>query len=440
MTSEGYDGTPRVYDDFIEKDFEQYRPNQQLTLHPHKPHPPYGPAFYGGYPKGMDVEELGFDGESAKKSRTERVRDYRPTRDHRPTGYVSSQHKKKSPVTATVLKSLSGGDDKGPQVLLCKTRSLSPHASNLFTPEVVVVVKIYDPLFYPWEYDPFGPPWIETIVADVDYTREAAAYEKLREKELHDKPHLAPKYYGAYTVQLQMRNPKVQAEKKTRHVGAIILEYVEGHRMSDLCDTDWDGNLLPKSDPELAITEKYRLKVLEVLLDGYVQQLYRGVEQCYIEPRHILISKNNGDKTPRVTLLDYTASVVDDKREKPRNLYKGWYHPPHPFTRFGPRKLVHLAGWFPTAWLEHPEDMDQWLRSVFGNDVNSAKYTVELEGQIMPQTLPLTEDTEPTVSAKIRESMKESMKRVIRPRASVIFRSSGGHGTEGETSREEPVV
>ncbi|KAF6834013.1 hypothetical protein CMUS01_06329 [Colletotrichum musicola] len=184
MPSGGGEDNVRVYDDFIEKDFEQYRPNQQLNKGAH--------------------------------------------------------------ITLTVLESLSGGSQEGQQVLLCKTPLLS---RQLPLPIVVnrVVVKIFDPMFYSWVYNPVGPPWNEaTLAADLAFTREAAAYDKFQEKGLLGKPHLAPGYLGAFTVQLKMFNPQVRVEQRTRYVGAIILEYVEGHRMSDLCDIDVEVYLIPK--------------------------------------------------------------------------------------------------------------------------------------------------------------------------------------------------
>ncbi|KAF6811961.1 hypothetical protein CSOJ01_05399 [Colletotrichum sojae] len=355
MPSGGGEDNDRVYDDFIDKDLEQ--------------------PYYGECPSYMDAKELGFDGESAKKMRTELVRDYRPS------NFDTDQQKNGGHITLTILKSLSGGPEAGPQVLLCKT-PLLPRQLPLPIFVNRVVVKIYDPLFYPWVYNPMGPPWNEATLADLAFTHEAAAYDKFQEKGLLGKPHLAPGYLGAFTVQLNMFNPQVRVEQRTRYVGAIILEYVEGHRMSVLCDVDVEGRLIPKLNMEIDLSEKFRLEILQILLDGYVRQLYAGVEQCKIRPENILISKPHGDELPRVALLDYTNSTVDEKREKPLKIYEGWLHPPHPFTRFGVRKLSHLAGWFPINWVEEPVLFDQWLRQVFGNDVNSAEYSVELEGQV----------------------------------------------------------
>lgn len=364
------DNDTTIYDESLEDDFKEYGIGESLNLIPHLAALPYGPPFFGPFPGNKPIEDYGFSGENGDISRTERVCNYRPT------GFVPQIAEPGGGILA-IERILAGGSEAGPQVVLCRTvvhlgsaepGTIFPRAGDR------VVAKIFDPMFYPWEYNPLQGPWNESTIADRAFSREAAAYEKLEKEGKHGYPHIAPRFWGTYVIPRSTKNINVPPHQRGRLVGLVLMEYIPGHLMSDLCDINQYDTLIPKPNPPIAAGLELRLKVLRILLHGYVEQLHAGVEQRLIRPENVLISHRGG---LHVTLLNYSQSVVDETCEKPLRLYEGWPHPPHPFEKFGPEKLSYLAGWFPSEWRGAPEKMDEWLEGEFGPVENSNSYTVD---------------------------------------------------------------
>ncbi|KAF6811960.1 hypothetical protein CSOJ01_05398 [Colletotrichum sojae] len=321
------DDDTTIYDETLDEDFKQFAIGESLPLVPHRPARPYGSPL------------LWFQ-----------------------TGQGGSGG------ILEIEKMLAVGPEAGPQVVVCKTISrISSVASTANFPDLGdrVVAKIFDPMFYPWEYDPLQGPWNEATIADRAFLREAAAYEKLGKEGKTGYPHIAPRFYGTFILARTTKNPNVPPHRRTRHVGLVLLEYIRGHLMSDLCDINAYDTLLPKPNPPIVAGSELRLKVLRILLHGYIEQLHAGVEQRLIRPENILISSRGG--ALHVSLLSYGNSVVDETCEEPLRLYEGWPHPPHPFDTFSAEKLSYLHGWFPYDWLVRE----------FGPVENSGTYTVD---------------------------------------------------------------
>ncbi|KAH9235561.1 hypothetical protein K456DRAFT_1833498 [Colletotrichum gloeosporioides 23] len=353
-----------ITDDNIEADFfDLFEPGNSLTISTHYPGNPYGTSFYE-YPSDKEDEDLFWD-ESDTRSRTEAVFD----RKSQPSkGVPGNTHEK---AVLLIEEILSGSPVDGPVVLLCKVKS-GKDLPNL------VVAKIFDPLFHPWDYPAGAGPWKEAARADMELCREAGAYDMLRSKGCHGESHVAPKYYGAYTTKVSSTQPALR--HRTRRIGLILMEAIDHAKTSkELCDENEDESLVPITwktikfgKRSVRLNETLHLSVLEKLLGGVAAQMKAGVEVQAIRPEHILISFAEG--TPgsqpvlRVSLVDYCESVVDSKRKEPRDFYQHYSLPPHPKTRFSPEKLFRLAGWFPYQWLETRSEWDEWIESAFNSD------------------------------------------------------------------------
>ncbi|KAF9872792.1 hypothetical protein CkaCkLH20_09655 [Colletotrichum karsti] len=368
-----------ILDDYIEQDFEsQYAEGHRLLLTTHLPLGPYGTALYD-FLIDLDPAKMTYEDDDDDRSRTEVVFDYVPT------AYIpNKQSVKENNYELNIEKLLAGSSDGGPVILLCQTKK------NDRLPERVVM-KVFDPMFYPWEYSLGEGPWRETARADMELCCEAAAYETLHVGNCDGYPHLAPKYYGAFTIKLHTFNPDLK--DKSRVVGAILMEYIDGKTMGSQCEMDEDGILMPRTFMPIFKSDKPgnwtrmerndRLKILAQLLDGIVSQMKAGVEPRFLNPEHVLLSEYRHPARPRergqirVTLIDYRKAVVDSKRKNPVNFYEKFSKPPHPYTRFSVKKLQGFAGWFPEEWMDDAPRMKRWLADSFG-EVNgsNSRYSV----------------------------------------------------------------
>lgn len=355
-----------------------YGSGQKLQLTPHKPCNPYGNSYYP-WPRDVNIDDCSYTSESAKVSRIQAVFDYQPTPCKGDEQNQSlDETSKTQDLTLTVIKSLSGGLRAGPQVLLCSTEQHQRRDGM----EDTIVAKIFDPLFFPWDTPHYEGPWTDTAFADMAFSNEAAAYKQLEEYDLHGDVHLAPQFHGAWTVTLTTTNSHKHFKNKRRSVGVVLMEYINGDSISDLCHKI-DGILEPKvlTDKELKehmdpTSEVRRSMVLELLLDGYSRQLFCGVEQRLLHPDNIIIQRREGGKY-RVALLNYRHSVVDPLCKEPRNLYGGedFPNPPHPVGVIYMWHLEHLIGWVPQAWLQDEKLLADWILRAFGTELNSDEYS-----------------------------------------------------------------
>ncbi|KAJ0345350.1 hypothetical protein KNSL1_008528 [Colletotrichum chrysophilum] len=400
----------------VKQDYLQYEPGEQLCLSPHEPPEPYGISGYPN-PDNMSSNDKMLSEEEEHMSRTELVFRYSPyvplaKRKNEfsillPTDSTHSDSnkgmKKSAPksdkqaedfqVIVEVVRLICGGSEGGCQVLLCKSTkvpqreiwTMSP--KNIDEPslygeslniEDLVVVKVFDPLFYGDVSNTNKGPWKATIIADGDLSRENASYQHLWKAGRTGSPHLAPQYHGSWTLPLTTAYPKFKGQ--TRRVGAIMIEYIQGKSIEDLCDRNERYHLVPPTGPtyldfeetkQLDLTREVRLKTLKNFMKHTVHQLHAGVEHWWPEPENILISTDEQGK-PRVVLVDYVSSMIDSKRKVPYELFKDYIKPPHPYGQFSIEKLTHFAGWFPPGW--RSEHLDTWVLRRF-HSLENCDYT-----------------------------------------------------------------
>ncbi|KAF6811958.1 hypothetical protein CSOJ01_05396 [Colletotrichum sojae] len=243
-----------------------------------------------------------------------------------------------------------------------------------------VVAKIFDPLFFPLNTPQHEGPWTDTAFADMAFSREAAAYKQLAEWDLHGDGQIAPHLHGAWAVTLTTTNSHEYFTDKRRSVGVVLMEYIKGDSISDLCHTV-DGILEPKflTDKELGehmdpTSEANHSLVMELLLDGYVRQLFCGVDQRLLHPDNILIQRLKGGGI-RPALLNYRHSVIDPLCKKPQNLYDDFPNPPHPAGVIHMWHIRNLAGWVPRERLQNEKLLTNWLLRAFGKELNSDEYS-----------------------------------------------------------------
>ncbi|KAF4819775.1 hypothetical protein CGCTS75_v011494 [Colletotrichum tropicale] len=415
-------------DDSIEADFfDLFEPGNSLTISTHYPGNPYGTSFYE-YPSDKEDEDLFWD-ESDTRSRTEAVFD----RKSQPSkGIPGNIHEK---AVLLIEEILSGSPVDGPVVLLCKVKS-GKDLPNL------VVAKIFDPLFYPWDYPAGAGPWKETARADMELCREAGAYDMLRSKGCHGEAHLAPKYYGAYTTKVSSTQPALR--HRTRRIGLILMEAIDHAKtLEELCDENEDGSLVPITwktikfgKRSVRLNETLRLSVLEKLLGGVATQMKAGVEVQAIRPEHILISfsesTSRSQPVLRVNLIDYRDSVVDAKREYPLNHYRRFTLPPHPKTRFSPDKLFRLAGWFPFEWMEEKSGWLDWVTRAFNDKEFLEEPDLTEMGALHFENL---EDTELRSDGKSMMSGRlKGMQNTLRSTVSVLMRKDRNEGSSSSSA------
>ncbi|KAH0421953.1 hypothetical protein CcaCcLH18_13115 [Colletotrichum camelliae] len=398
------------------QDFLQYQPGTILCLSPHEPPEPYGISHYDN-PKQLSSKDKMPSKEEEQMSRTELVFGYTPyvssaerkndenillptdsTHSDQTKGKKKSTPKPYKPfkvfqVEVKIVRLISGGSEAGCQILLCEATAVpkpklwTTNPKNIGEPSLygeplnvgdLVAVKVFDPLFYGDVSDTDKGPWKVTIIADGDLSRENAAYRHLWEAGRTGPPHLAPQYHGSWTFSLGTAYPKFKGQ--TRRVGAIMIEYIHGKSIEELCYRNKHYHLLPPTGPtyldfeetkQLDLTREVRLKTLKNFMKHTVHQLHAGVEHWWPEPENILISTYENDK-PRVVLIDYVSSMIDSKRKVPYGLFKGYTKPPHPFGEFSIQKLTNFAGWFPPGW-RHGQ-FDTWVFRRF-HSIENCDYT-----------------------------------------------------------------
>lgn len=213
----------------------------------------------------------------------------------------------------TVVTPISIGEVRGAQVVACEI-----FPQNKGDQPYQAVAKIYDPMYYHFEFDYNHQPRDTVWQADSDYSREAAAYEHLQQKNMTS---FAPQYFGSWTLDLPITSRRAP---KTRPVRIILIEQLDGY------SSMWSMCVRNNPDPQAAndafhYPEDFRLEVLAVAMDGYVRMLHSGLDQSSFTSRNIMLSMSaipsksagvpviSGIPLPRVVLVDYHASVVYDR-------------------------------------------------------------------------------------------------------------------------------
>ncbi|KAG9185382.1 hypothetical protein G6011_07926 [Alternaria panax] len=158
-----------------------------------------------------------------------------------------------------------------------------------------IVAKIYDPL-----YDAGGDCYDNkrdvVVLADGDYTREAAAYDQLRRDP--ETLSLVPEYYGSWTIEVPTT---VSDETFTRHVRLILIEHINGTVMSSV-------------QPQL-LSRQTRSSIIEKVLEAESLVFNAGVLHRDMSPRNVMLvspspTSSFDDPDLRVVIIDFNVSNV----------------------------------------------------------------------------------------------------------------------------------
>ncbi|KAJ3944043.1 uncharacterized protein N0V96_005567 [Colletotrichum fioriniae] len=306
--------------DTLRADLRQYGPGKKLTLFPHSPPDAHGRSTYK-VPDGLKEKRILLEREEDMSMTALCFDD-----DNQPHLLDTSQHgDPANSLGVEIIESLSNGNDGDNQVLLVKILHKPTTDLKFPVPDTheLAVVKIFDPLFFPEDVPEEEGPWKVTSRADMKLSREAGAYKELHAYNLTGYPHLAPQYYGCWTTCLTSHSPDF--EGKTRHVGLVLLEYIQGTSIRDICRHGADEVLIPPKGricvhtdgpDSFKFTEEKRLDILALLLAGVVEQVYKGVWHEYVEPENVLITMRNKSailEAPRVALIAYDICTIDSK-------------------------------------------------------------------------------------------------------------------------------
>lgn len=393
-----------AFDRFIDSQFAKYDPGKTLTLYPHKVADPYGLEHYDNPPK-LAVPEG-------------HLRDFDP-----------KAHSPKTHGSVEVIKLLSGGIGGGAQVLLCKVSKqpaeYRPSHAPFPEPQRYVVAKIFDPMFFPGDDEVLSALVGNDVFAEQLLSRESGAYEYLYDRgkpkappsdskgkgkkqetrnTITGHPNLIPQYYGTWAIRFRMGNGKY------REAGLVLMEYIEGHAIEELCDRDEDnGYLLPVTEEvifhdlagsasttqarKVKLTEPFRLKAFREILHQLAVHMHISVEHADFIPANVIITlRNHGGingvrelDEPRPVLLDLTLTKVWRKTKyaqgpgRERHCLEWLPNPPHPMERTSPQGMELYIGWFDAEWSE--ERFDEWLVQEFGpleegsEDGSNGKYS-----------------------------------------------------------------
>ncbi|KAJ0297182.1 hypothetical protein COL5a_008668 [Colletotrichum fioriniae] len=295
-----------------------------------------------------------------------------------------------------VLERLS--ENPGPQVFRCKIIALpSPEYTNNDTdvklpiPQTQVVAKVFDQKLWP-EYNGTSISNIE--LADGALSRESCVYQHLYRKNLTGPPHLTAQYYGTWAVRFAVgKTPEGRDQYKT--VALILMEYIDGYSIEDLCNRDEYGNLIPDDELPLEfhqsdtgrpvlldINHDTRMEVFRQLIDGNVRHMHTGVMDGDYEPRHVYITMRDGTRDldkPRTVLFDLSRARLWSTTKNAKHAPDGIHcfelvpHPIHPYEVASAPALGDFAGWFPQEWFDETVDGDaskgsfrNWLIEAFG--------------------------------------------------------------------------
>jgi hypothetical protein len=153
-----------------------------------------------------------------------------------------------------------------------------------------IVAKIYDPL-YDKGMDCYDNKRDVVVLADGDYTREAAAYQALQHSlEARD---VKPEYHGSWTINVQTT---VNEKTYTRRVRLLLMEHVAGTVMSSI-------------SPE-HLPQQTRSSILQKILEAETVLYHAGVHHRDISPRNIIVLSPSPYFDTQLVIIDFNVSNV----------------------------------------------------------------------------------------------------------------------------------
>ncbi|CAK7215022.1 hypothetical protein SCUCBS95973_002334 [Sporothrix curviconia] len=305
-----------------------YRPGCCLSIRRHLPPPPFGKRYTGEEPARFD--------DDWKVRRHMKLTDWAlqtPPRNGSPPHPDPTVH------GLQILDALACKDGRGAQVVRCHLEA---------DPERICVAKIYDPFYYNHlEYD-------VTWTADHDYSREAAAYEVLRDAKVDGK--IVPKYYGSWTFDLPV--PEVLRESSgvtstTRPVCMILIEWIAGISLDKIV---YDERAVKSIPPAL------RLEILARGMENFCTLESCGVRHNDWAPRNVVVSPASGWETnlPAVFIIDFN---IADVTKSPYCKIGDYVHPPlppNPRYRFWCEWMPRFGMWIPRQY-QDGHTFNGWL-------------------------------------------------------------------------------
>ncbi|KAK4203406.1 hypothetical protein QBC40DRAFT_293803 [Triangularia verruculosa] len=325
-----------------------YRRSFTVDIENHTPPAPFGGRDYGrGERTGVDDQTL------RTITQTDLVMGNPPPETPTPATQRIA--------TLSITGELAVTDGRGAQLTICIIR---PKVAGqcAFT----AVAKIYDPLYYSFpNKDVPSVPSDVTRDADLDYSREAAAYEHL--ERIGEAGSFAPGYFGSWTFNMAIR---IGDTAQQRPVRMILIESVSGPSILQLC--------LPNSGA--ALDRASRLEILARVLDGNARLLFKGINQNDLASRNVICAYP--PSTPpaamsqppqRIVLIDYNAALVYERTKYGIRPWQRETLPPNPMELYWNHSLFEFGGWIPAEWEATPRLRQEWLRARFGGP-NAARY------------------------------------------------------------------
>ncbi|KAM0271932.1 hypothetical protein ACHAQH_008895 [Verticillium albo-atrum] len=337
-------------DPLHDEDFPYY-PGRKLMITEHQPPEPFaGPSYYrqSDTPSDFDVKAVI---DNLVTEHLPRGTDW-PAND----GTESSQH-----VELTIEKTISTTNNFGSQVVLCKLTQ----GQKVEGIPARVVAKIYDPLYYLFLKDASHQPTNVVCEADIDLSREAAVYQhfKINGKDGES----APRYYGAFTTPIRSN-----IMDKYRPVCLILLEYIEGFTMKEMCSiSHYDGPALVPGP--YAGNDEQRMLVMKQLLDIESCMRHAGVVYGNVMPENVMISRPSSDKTnpasePRVVIIGWKLADVECKEVDYKPLIELLPRPVTPADWNTASENDQFQGWIPLEYFDDEQKFADWLEDSFGGE------------------------------------------------------------------------
>lgn len=322
-----YTPPPEVIDDL--KPPLPYTSGTVLQIKQHIPPPPFGPGYETPFRRSplRDFRE--------RYSTPSRLCLANPPPETPPHPYQNIYSLK-------IVDQIACSDKRGAQVVSCY---FVGHQADL------LVAKIFDPLYYDWwDYEP-------TYLADYHYSREAAAFLRLRYVKDADKmgyPGVAealegsiPAYRGCWTFETAL------LDNQRRDVRMILMNHFPLPSIQSIAD---------RGEAKI-IAAELRMQLFAKALELHCWLMYFGVDQRDFWPRNILV----GLEQRQVVLLDFSHSAVRDlpnsrwvtRDEDPPN------RPKSPIELFGASLGSSMGDWIPDE-LQTRKAQKAWFKKMWG--------------------------------------------------------------------------
>ena len=239
-------------------------------------------------------------------------------------------------------------DGRGAQLVRCRLDA---------DPERILVAKIFDAFYY---HPVHTQSWAAdaTRMADSDYSREAGAYEVLRDAGVDGK--VVPKYYGSWTFDLPVPEAlqlySTPPFDPTRFVRMILYEWIDGVSIEKLLEDERVSKGIP---PAL------RLEVVAKGMEALCIVESLGVKHRDFYPRNVIVSPATGwtmSRLPAVFLIDFNVAHLTGSPHYNRGLDLPTPLPMNPRYRFFCHYLPEFGKWIPNEYNDSAP-FNGWLAS-----------------------------------------------------------------------------